>query len=201
MRFRFQKRRHLILDIGTGDILAERGDVLITGRISARSPLSSVIKASRREEMEKLFLKPTLHFRCEEGVWRHVFSIHWTARDRYAPDTPSYQAPVLAMQQIAHYLSTTGLLAGDIRVGMTPFSWRTPQLTAQIMRDCLWHLFLCARDHPRGNTSMHVSVKSLTEFPELTDLLVRDLPVKHGPLGFPLTPWVPDDSEVEPARV
>lgn len=197
MRFLFQKRRHLTLDIGVGDILAETGDVLITGRIAARSPLGSLVSGCRHEELEKLFLKPTLHFHCERGPWRHVFSIQWTARARSTPDSPSHHGTVLAIQQIVHYLSTTGRLTGDVRVGMTPFSWRSPLLTAQLMRDCLWHLFLYVRDHPRDNTSLHVSVKSLTEFRELTDLLVSDSPVQEGPLGYPLTPWIPVDEELQ----
>jgi len=68
-------------------------------------------------------------------------------------------------------------------------------VTAQLMRDCLQRLFFSIRDHPRGNTSLHVVVRSLTPFSELTDLLVRDLPVRHGLLGFPLTPWVPDEGD------
>src|SRR5436190_22218848 len=102
MRFHFHTRRHLTLDVGVGDILAETGDVLITGRISARSPLASLVKGRPREELEKLFLQPTLHHRCDEAPWRHVFSIHWTARGRLTPDTPSYHGPVLAVQQIVH---------------------------------------------------------------------------------------------------
>jgi hypothetical protein len=101
-----------------------------------------------------------------------------------------------AFQHIVHCLSTTGILAGDVRIGMTPFSWRAPHLTARIMRDCLSHLFFAVRNFPRGNTSLHVSVRSLTEFRELTELVTRDLPVRYGPLGFPLTPWIPDDGEV-----
>lgn len=199
MRFRFQKRRHLTLDVGTGDILAERGDVLITGRISPRSPLAP-LTTFPWQEMEKVFLKPTQQFCCEGSSWRHVFAIQWTARERCTSDSPSFHGPVLAVQQIFHHLSSTGGLAGDVRVGMTPFSWRCPQLTAQVMQDCLRHLFLAVRDGPRGNTSFHVLVRSLTDFPELTRLLVRDLPVRHGPLGFPLTPWIPDD-ELEAARL
>jgi hypothetical protein len=68
------------------------------------------------------------------------------------------------------------------------------------MEDCLRHLFFAVRDRPRGNTSFHVLVRSLTDFPELTKLLVRDLPVRHGPLGYPLAPWIPDD-ELEGARL
>ena len=200
MRFRFQKRRHLTLDVGTGDILAERGDVLITGRISPRSPLTSVT-ACPCQAMEKLFLKPTQHFCCEGSSWRHVFAIQWTARAGCTHDSMSYHGCVLAVQQIVNHLSTTGLLTGDVRVGMTPFAWRSPQLTAHLMRVCLERLFFAVRDHPRGNTSLRVSVRSLTEFRELTELLVRDLPVRHGPLGFPLTPWIPDDGELETARL
>jgi hypothetical protein len=196
MRFHFQKQRHLTLDIATGDILAERGDVLITGRISPASPLSALVTGRPHEAMQKLLLNPTRHFHCEEAAWRHVFAIQWTARARCTPDSPSYYSPILGFQQIVHRLSSTGLLAGNVRIGMTPLSSRAPHLTARIMRECLSHLFFAVRNFPRGNTSMHVSVRSLTEFRELTELLTRDLPVRYGPLGFPLTPWIPDDGEV-----
>ena len=195
MRFRFQKRRHLTLDVGTGDILAERGDVLITGRISPRSPLAALATRWPHEEMETLFLKPTQHFHCEGGAWRLVFAIQWTAR------SGSYPGATHAFQQVVDYLSTAGLLAGEVRLGMTPFSWRLPLLTARLMGNCLQDLLLAVRDDPRDNISLHVSVRSLGPFPELTELLVRELPVRYGLLGFPLTPWIPDEGEFEAARV
>jgi hypothetical protein len=145
--------------------------------------------------MEKLFLQPTRHFHCETGLWRDVFSISWTARPQDTPDSNSYHGCIIAVQQIVYYLSQSDIMTGDVRIGMVPFAWRSPLLTAKLMRDCLRHLFIAVRDYPRGNTSLHVSVRSITEFRELTDLLTCDLPVKLGPLGFPRTPWVPDDSK------
>jgi hypothetical protein len=199
MRFRFQKRKHLTLDVGTGDILAETGDILIVGRISPASPLTALMSGRPYEELDKLLLKPTRYFHCEGAAWPHVFSIQWTARARSTPDSPSYHAVILAVQQIERYLLSAGLLKGDVRIGMLPFSWRSPMLVARIMHDCLRDLFVSVRDHPHGSSSLHVVVRSLTEFPELTALLVRDLPVRHGLLGLPLTPWVPDDAQLETA--
>jgi hypothetical protein len=183
MRVRPFGSERFLIDVRQGDILAESGDVLVTGRPKGlRSPAHRPVDAALWRESDLIRRGPRrpLQYSGTGLPWRSAYAFPYTPKGREHLPDGSRDLSALRYYLVRNDLELLLLGAwnrererGELKVGLAPLSWRRPEVVAHLMAEALAGLFFCVRDDPRCK-SLTVVVRSLDEPRELARVFDRD---------------------------
>ncbi len=180
MRFRPFGSERFLVDLDQGDILDESGDVLVIGRPKGlRCPEYPLADPAlwRVSDLIKHPPRQPFQYTRTNLPWRDVYAFPYRPKDRERlPNGPldkriRYYLVRNDLELLLASVWTRNRGRGELKIGLTPLSWRRPDVVAHIMVEAISGLFFFVRGSECK--SLTVVIRSLDEPRELAGVFDR----------------------------